>query len=352
MNKKEFTISDNIKDIAKSSTEIDVAKSDIPETMTFKVSERAKEGFTLKRGELPFSDFAVNYESEDKDFNKQLNALKKAQAGILISKIDAGIALENICKGTTPLYLKGGYKSAEEFCTSIKMNKKTFSLWRCVARYCAPNGKKIPAITMGMLSESAIFAAYAKKIPIALLDAVAQTSDHAIISAKDLYSEYNRFITSIETDEPLPLKDENGNDITDTTSGDTDDTVDTTADTLELEGVKYHLFGVYGAGIKKGTTVKVPESANTSNDDLFKWAVENRLTLAKVANIKTNAENNAKIVNAFVSAENACCITLMQTIPEIKVISIASMKTLSGKGIREKENEPTTEDENENGENA
>lgn len=350
MNKKEFTISDNIKEIAKSSTEIDVAKSDIPETMTFKVSEKAKEGFTLKRGELPFSDFAVIYESTDKEFNKQLNALKKAQAGILISKIDAGIALENICKGTTPLYLKGGYKSAEEFCTSIRMNKKTFSLWRCVARYCAPNGKKIPAITMGMLSESAIFAAYAKKIPIALLDAVAQTSDHAIISAKDLYSEYNRFISSIETDEPLPLKDENGNDIADS-AGDNGDTVDTTADTLEIEGVKYHLFGVYGAGIKKGTTVKVPETANINTDELFKWAIENRLMLAKAANIKTSAENNAKIVNAFVSAENACCITLMQTIPEIKVISIASMKTLSGKGIREKENEPTAENE-ENEDNA
>lgn len=350
MNKKEFTISDSIKEIAKTSTAIDVAKTDIPETMTFKVSEKAKEGFTLKRGELPLSDFAVNYESDDKDFNKQLTALKKAQAGILISKIDAGIALENICKGTTPLYLKGGYKSAEEFCTSIRMNKKTFSLWRCVARYCAPNGKKIPAITMGMLSESAIFAAYAKKIPIALLDAVAQTSDHAIISAKDLYSEYNRFISTIETDEPLPLKDENGNDITDS-AGDSGVTVDTTADTLEIEGIKYHLFGVYGAGIKKGTTVKVPESANINNDELFKWAVENRLMLAKAAGIKTNAENNAKIVNTFISAESACCITLMQTIPEIKVISIASMKTLSGKGIREKENEPTTENEN-NGENA
>lgn len=352
MNKKEFTITDSIKEIAKSSTAIDVAKSDIPETMTFKVSEKAKEGFTLKRGELPLSDFAVSYESTDKEFNKQLDALKKAQAGILISKIDAGIALENICKGTTPLYLKGGYKSAEEFCTSIKMNKKTFSLWRCVARYCAPNGKKIVAITMGMLSESAIFAAYAKKIPIALLDAVAQTSDHAIVSAKDLYSEYNRFISTIDTDEPLPLKDENGNDITDSASGDTENTVDTTADTLEIEGIKYHLFGVYGAGIKKGTSVRVPETASVNTDELFKWAIENRLTLAKAANIKTNADNNAKIVNAFITAENVCCITMVQTVPELKAISIASMKTLSGKGIREKENEPTTENENENEDNA
>lgn len=349
MNKKEFTISDNIKEIAKTSIAIDVAKTDVPETMTFKVSEKAKEGFTLKRGELPLSDFAVNYESDDKDFNKQLTALKKAQAGILISKIDAGIALENICKGTTPLYLKGGYKSAEEFCTSIRMNKKTFSLWRCVARYCAPNGKKIAAITMGMLSESAIFAAYAKKIPIALLDAVAQTSDHAIISAKDLYSEYNRFISSIETDEPLPLKDENGNDITDGTN-ENSDKIDITADTLEIEGIKYHLFGVYGAGIKKGTTVKVPEMEN-DYQTLYKWAMENAVTLAKAAGINVEKENDATIITAHVSLDNVQTITLIQTIPETKVVTFARFKTMNSHGIHERKNEPTTENE-ENGENA
>ena len=344
-NKKEFKANDEIKALAKSAEPFDITKTTIPDTITFKVTEKAKEGFTLKAGEMPMCDFAVNYESDDAEFNRQLTALKRAQAGILISKIDAGIALEKICTGKSPLYLKGGYKSAEEFCTSIKMNKKTFSLWRCVARYCAPNGKKIDAISMGMLSESAIFAAYAKKIPIQLLDATAQTSDHAITSARDLFNEYNRYIASIDTDEPLPERDENGNEIIDG-NGNNENTVDTTADTLEIEGIKYHLFGVYGSGIKKGTTVKVPEMENDGST-LYEWAMENCVMLAKAAGIKTDKENDAKIITAFVSLENVQTITLIQTIPEIKVITFARFKALSGKGITERTNEPATENENE-----
>lgn len=326
-------------------------------SISFKLSEKSKNSVTITRGELPLSEFAVRYSADTeteqgKAFNKQLDALKKAQAGILISKIDAGIALENICKldkNGNALYSAGGYKSAEEFAASISMNKKTFSLWRCVARYVAPNGKKISALQKGLLSESAIFAAYASKIPIAFLNDTAETADHTIISAKDLFNEYNRFIRTIDTDEEIPERDENGKPITDEEK---ENAVDTTADTLELNGEKYHLFGVYGAGIKANSSIKVPENAMITSAELFKWSLENSVSLAKAAHIDVKKENNAKIVTAIVTAENVCIITLIQTTPTAKVITFMSCKTLSGEGIREKveqKTEPeTTEQENGN----
>lgn len=326
-------------------------------SITFKLSEKSKNAITIAKGELPLSEFAVNYSAdvttkEGKEFNKQLDALKKAQAGILISKINAGIALENICapdKNGNSLYTAGGYKSAEEFAASIKMNKKTFSLWRCVARYIAPGGKKISALQKGLLSESAIFAAYAAKIPVIFLNDTAETADHTIVSAKDFFNEYNRFIKTIDTDEEIPERDENGKPIT---NDEKQNAIDTTADTLEIGGEKYHLFGVYGTGIKSGVAVKIPESAMSSGTELYKWAIENCVSLAKSAHIDVKRENNAKIINATVTVENTCIITLVQTIPAVRVVTFMSCKTLTGHGIRESAEQETAEQETEEQENG
>ena len=348
MKRKEFELTDTIKESAKELTALDLNTTVVPDTINFKLTEKSKDGFTLKKGERPFSEFSVDYTTTNDELNKQLDALKKAQCGIMISKIDAGIALEKICGTTktrkTPLYMEGGFKSAEEFYDSIHMNRKTVSLWRCVARYVAPNGVKISAIVRGLLSESAIFAGYAKNIPTTILNAVAETSDHAITSAKDLFSEYNRFIASIETDEPLPQKDENGNDITD---DEKENAVETSADALEIEGIKYHLFSVHGNGIKKNTTVKVPESAMINSQSLYEYALKNAVELVKPTAIDTKKENNATIINATVTVGDACIINIVQTIPEMKVYTFVSIKTLPGTGIREKtepeiENEPET----------
>lgn len=350
MKRKEFELTDTIKNTVKGMETLDLAKTTVPDTMTFKLSKSSKEGFTLNKGERPFSEFSVDYTTNNEELNKQLDALKKAQCGIMISKIDAGIALEKICGTTknrkTPLYMEGGFKSAEEFYDSIHMNRKTVSLWRCVARYVAPNGVKISAISRGLLSESAIFAAYAKNIPCAILNAIAETSDHAITSAKDLFSEYNRLIQSIDTDEPLPLKDENGNDINDSSDSNDENTVEGSADTLEIEGIRYHMFGVYGAGVKKGTSVKVPESAMTNTQSLWEYSITHALELVKPTSINVKKENNATVVNAVVTATGTCVITIIQTTPEIKVYTLASIKALPDKGIREKTEPETENDEN------
>ena len=352
MKRKEFKITDTIKTTAKE-MQLFPDTTTVPDTMTFRLSEKSKEGFTLKKGERPFSEFSVDYTTENAELNAQLDALKKAQCGIMISKIDAGIALEKICGTTknrkTPLYLEGGFKTAEEFYESIHMNRKTVSLWRCVARYVAPNGAKISAISRGLLSESAIFAGYAKNIPTVILNAIAETSDHAITSAKDLFSEYNRFIKSIDTDEPLPEKDENGNDITESEK---ENAVETTADTMEIEGTKYHLFSVHGNGIKKNTTVKIPESAMVNTQSLYEYAVNHAVEIVKPTAIDVKKDNNATVLNAFVGVGGSCIINIVQTTPELKVYTFVSLKTLPDTGIKEK-TEPETEPENtENKESA
>lgn len=351
MSKHEFKLTDTVKTTAKNMELLNEKTAIVPDTITFKLSEKSKEGFTLKSGERPFSEFSVDYSSDDPEFDKELSALKKAQCGIMISKLDAGAALERICRTTkkneSPLYTKGGFKSAEEFYNSIHMNRKTVSLWRCVARYVC-NGDvskpRIYAVNAGLLSESAIFAAYAKNIPALILNAIAETSDHTIISAKDLFSEYNRFIQSIDTDEPLPPKDENGNDISESEK---ENAVNTTADTLEIEGTKYHLFGVYGVGIKKDTNVRVPEGAMVNTQSLYEYAVNHALELVKPTTINPKKDNNATVLNAFVGMNGNCIINVVQTTPEIKVITFASLKTLPDTGIKEK-NEPETENEQNN----
>ena len=353
MKKNEKYILKNTNEEIKALTPINEKTVAVPDVITMNVSGM-KTPITLKRGEIPLAEMCVDFEVAEKDdaskqLNRELDKLRAYQASIMKSKLKSGLVLSRIKakpKKGEPLY-KAIASTFEEFCTLIHMNKKTAYLWVAVAEYASIDGKLLNCIENGMVTESAVFAAHALKWSPKTLDDICSTADHAITSAKDLFREYNRYIKSLPTDEEPTLIDEDtGKPLT---SEEAENAVEASADSLELDGIKYHLFSVHSSNVKKGTTIKVPENAMTDSAALFEWSITNAVQLAKAAKIDVSKENNAVIANAVVTVAGINIITIVQTVPGINVTTFMSCKTLPGSGIKEKTNEPETETENENG---
>lgn len=349
MKKNEKYVLKNTNEEIKALAPINEKTTVVPDTITMNVSG-TKTPITLKRGEMPIAEMCVDFEVAEKDdaskqLNRELDKLRTYQASIMKSKLKSGLVLSRIKakpKKGEPLY-KAVASTFEEFCTLIHMNKKTAYLWVAVAEYASIDGKLLNCIENGMVTESAVFAAHALKWSPKTLDDICSTADHAITSAKDLFREYNRYIKSLPTDEePSLVDEETGKPLTEEEAA---NAVEASAESLELDGVKYHLFSVHGKNVKKGTTVKVPEEAMINTSTLATWSLENAVQLAKVAKIDVSKDNNAVVANAVVTAAGIQLITIVQTVPEINVTTFMSCKTLPGNGIKEKTNAPETEPE-------
>ena len=299
---------------------------------------------TIKAGEsLLGNEYAYIEHTGDEKLDKAIDKLNKDAQLFTMTKIHVGFILEEIARDKL---FAAKFKTIEDFYSHAKLAKNTANRWRAVARYMTittveetKTGKSKTVRKLADTSkipESVIFAAYAvmndKKVHLISADLL-QTlcADGTIKNAKDLYAAYNRYISTLDTDEadkPAAL-DDNGKPVENDGN-----TVETTADSVTTDGTVKRNFALYGSTRVK--TISIPEEFIENKQVLFDYLTKHGVDVCKAAGIDTTKENDA-FITMLDNSSYILGFSIIQHKPAVKVITaIRDMTKDFGQGYTEK----------------
>ena len=278
----------------------------------------------------------------DEKLDKAIDTLNKCSQALTMSKITVGFTLNAIARDEV---YKAKFKTVEEFYKYCGLTKNTANRWRAVAKYLTKEetvelstGKtktNYKLVKTDKMIESVIFAAYAVMndkgvhlIPADVLEMLC--ANNTIRTAKELYTAYNEYVKTLDTEDKPKLLDESGKP-TDSTTEST--AVDTTADSIATDGGTNKRFEVHGD--TKAKSIYIPESALENAKTLYKYVLENGYDIAKAFGLDVDKENDIQFNPA--QSGTMLIMTAIQHKPTAKaVIFYRDTANNHGKGVKAK----------------